>query len=207
MRRRLARRHFLLVAAAGAASRAAAQKPGWIPLFDGKTLGGWKAEGKANWSVRDGALVGRQGEAGAAGDLFTERKWTDFELEAEWTMTWPGNSGLWFRVAGPNTGYQADFLDQPSHPGVLSGSLYCMGKAFIGENRDPSTVNRDGWNRLRIRAVGDHITIEQNGKNVVEVRDGTFGSTGSVGIQVHAGKAFDGMEVRVRRIRLRPLPR
>lgn len=177
----------------------------WISLIAPQGLQGWRIEGNADWSVRDGVLVGRQGPGGAAGDIFSERQWADFELEAEWTMRFPENSGIWFRVAGPKTGYQADFIDQPSHPGVLSGSLYCMGKAFIAENRDPSTVNRNGWNKIRIRAIGNHIVIEQNGKKVVDVRDNTFLGPGSVGIQVHAGKQFEGMEVRVRNMRIRSL--
>jgi hypothetical protein len=106
---------------------------------------------------------------------------------------------------GPRTGYQADFLDQASHPGVLAGSLYCMGKAFIGENRDASTVKREGWNRLRIRAEGDAISIWQNGKTVVSVRDRTYLGPGSVGIQIHKGAAFTGMEVRLRAMRIRVL--
>ncbi len=197
------RRGFLLGGVTAMAFAADGDK--WISLFDGKSLKGWRTEGKAAWSISDGAIVGRQGVDGASGDLFSEQQWADFELEAEWTMRFPGNSGLWFRVAAPRTGYQADFLDQPSHPGVLSGSLYCMGKAFIAENRDASSVKRDGWNKMRIRAVGDHITIELNGKKVVDVRDATFPGAGSVGIQLHAGKQFDGMEVRVRNIRLRPV--
>jgi hypothetical protein len=193
----------VLIGSLAAAARAAERK--WTALCDGKTLAGWKAEGKAGWSVEDGAIVGRQGPGGTAGDLFTDKRWANFELEAEWKMKWPGNSGIWFRRTGPRTGYQADFLDQQSHPGVLSGSLYCMGKAFIAENRDASSVNKDGWNRLRIQAEGDLITVEQNGKRVVQVRDATFSAAGSIGIQIHAGAAFTGMEVRVRAIRLRPL--
>lgn len=177
----------------------------WISLFNRKNLDGWKAEGNAAWSVSDGCLVGRQGPGGAAGDIFTTGQWSDFELECEWRMKFPGNSGLWFRVSGPKSGYQADFLDQPSHPGVLSGSLYCMGKAFIAENRDASSVKRDGWNKLRVMAKGDHIVIVQNGKTVADVRDTAFPGPGSAGVQVHAGKAFDGMEVRLRGIRIRPL--
>lgn len=199
------RRQFFSVCGAAFVAHREVGGQGWTSLFDGKTLSGWKAEGSADWSIQDGAIVGRQGPGGTAGDLFTEGQWADFELEAEWWMRFPGNSGVWFRRTGPKTGYQADFLDQPSHPGVLSGSLYCMGKAFIAENRDASSVNKNGWNKLRIRAAGDRITIEQNGKKVVEVRDGTFAGAGSIGIQVHAGKQFEGMEVRVRNLRLRPL--
>jgi hypothetical protein len=198
------RKFFSMLAALSAPAGARAQS-GWTSLIPGPDLRGWKAEGKASWSVQDGAIVGRQGPGDAAGDLFTEKQWTDFELEAEWTMRFPGNSGIWFRWSGPNTGYQADFIDQPSHPGVLSGSLYCMGKAFIAENRDPSTVNRTGWNRIRISAAGDHLTVEQNGKKVVDIRDTAFPGPGSIGIQIHQGKAFETMEVRIRNLRIRPL--
>jgi len=180
-------------------------RDGWTALADGRTLAGWHTTGNADWKVEDGAIVGRQGAGGAAGDLFTDRQWRDFELEAEWSMRFPGNSGLWFRVSGPKTGYQADFLEEPAYPGVLSGSLYCMGKAFIAVNRETASVNKDGWNRIVIRAAGDEITIVQNGKSVVHVRDNTFPGPGSIGIQVHPGKQFAGMEVRVRGIRLRPV--
>lgn len=177
----------------------------WREVFDGETLAGWRAEGNANWKVERGELVGRQGPGGAEGDLYTVETFTDFVFECEWRMRYPGNSGVWFRWMGPRTGYQADFLDQPSHPGVLAGSLYCMGKAFIAENRDASTVNRDGWNRLQIRAEGNHITLRQNGKIVADVRDATFRGPGSFGVQIHKGAAFTGMEVRLRKMRVRSL--
>lgn len=177
----------------------------WISLIQGTSLSNWQAEGKADWKVEDGVIVGRQGQAGIGGDLFTRERWTNFELESEWRMRWPGNSGIWFRWSGPKTGYQADFLDEPAYPGVLSGSLYCMGKAFIAQNRDTSSLNRDGWNRMRIVARGDRYTIELNGRKVVDVHDSTFAGPGSIGIQVHTGKAFEGMEVRVRNLRIHPL--
>lgn len=179
--------------------------PAAAKLFDGYTLKGWKPEGNATWLVENGELVGRQGPGGTEGDLFTEQSWKDFEFSCEWRMRFPGNSGVWFRVAGPRTGYQVDFLDQPSHPGVLSGSLYCMGKAFIAENRDRDSVHADGWNRLFLRVHGDHIIIRQNGRTVVDIHDATFPSAGRLGIQIHKGKAFDGMEVRLRSMKVREL--
>jgi hypothetical protein len=197
------RRQFLMAAGGGAASLAA--NP-WEELIQGDSLAGWKAEGQADWRVEHGVLIGRQGTGGAAGDLFTEKKWTGLELECEWRMRWPGNSGIWFRYMGPKTGYQADFLDEPqAYPDALSGSLYCMGKAFIAKNRDASSIHKDDWNRLSSRAAADRIAIGMNGRTVVDVRDSTFAGPGSVGVQVHAGKAFADMEVRVRNLRVRAL--
>ena len=121
-------------------------------------------------------------------------------------MTFPGNSGLWFRWAGPNTGCQADFLEnEPAFPGILSGSVYCMGQQFVGVNRDPSTVHKEGWNRLQMRVVGEAITVVLNGREVVRTRTSSQPGPGSIGLQVHAGKQFEGMEVRVRNLRLRPV--
>ena len=196
-------RDWLAVAAAIGLCGAAAGQEGQR-IFNGKDLAGW--EGAAGWwTVEDGAIVGRQGPGGTPGDLLTEKQWANFELELEWKMKWPGNSGIWFRYVSAKAAYQADILDQASHPGVLSGSLYCTGKAFIAENRDASSVKKDGWNKMRIRAAGDRFTIEQNGKRVVDKSDGTFSAPGSIGIQLHAGKAFEGMEIRVRKMRIRSL--
>lgn len=177
----------------------------WINLFDGKTLNGWEPSGKARWVVKDGVMVGRQGEGGTAGDLFTTELFDSFEVQAEWSMNWPGNSGLWFKYQGPGTGCQADILDEPAEAGILSGSIYCMGKRFIAENRDPSTVDKSGWNLLRLRVQHDGVHVWMNGKLVATATADVFPGPGRLGIQVHPGKQFEAMEIRVRNIRVRRL--
>jgi hypothetical protein len=177
----------------------------WTKLFDGKTLNGWETSGKARWVVEDGAIIGRQGEGGAAGDLFTTELYDSFEAEAEWTMHWPGNSGLWFKYQGPGTGCQADILDEPAEPGILSGSVYCMGKQFIAENRDPSSVHKSGWNLLRLRVQNDRVQVWMNGKLVAAATADVFPGPGKLGFQVHPGKQFEAMEIRIRNIRIRRL--
>ena len=189
------RREFFVAAAGGA----------WATLIENNSLKGWHTEGNADWRVEQGTIVGRQGPGGAAGDLFTDKTWSDLELECEWRMRYPGNSGIWFRYVSQKEAYQADILDQSSNPGVLAGSIYCTGKMFIAENRDAATVHKDGWNKMTVRAVKADITVALNGKQVAKVRDDSFRGPGSVGIQVHAGKDFDGMEIRVRGLRVRTL--
>ena len=65
-------------------------------------------------------------------------------------------------------------------------------------------MNRDGWNTLVIRAVGDHLVISLNGKKVADVHDDTS-DRGKIGFQVHAGKEFENMKMLVRHIAIRPL--
>ncbi|HBY62912.1 MAG TPA: hypothetical protein DEH78_24075 [Solibacterales bacterium] len=178
----------------------------WTPLFDGRSLNGWQTPGKARWSVEDGVLIGRQGPNGEPGDLLSNERYTNFELEAEWSMKWPANSGLWFKYQGPRTGCQADFLDQPDEPGVLSGSVYCIGPKFIAQNRDPKTIHKEGWNQLRLRVEGERVQVWMNGRSVAEGTVAVFPGPGQVGLQVHAGKQFEGMEIRMRSARIRRLP-
>jgi hypothetical protein len=196
-------RRWFLAAAVLAAPSAAAEDP-WRVLFDGRSFDGWRITGNGRWSIEDGVIVGRQGENNRGGDIFTVDEFAEFEVECEWKMKWPGNSGLWFRVSGPGTGYQADILEkEPGQPPeIVSGSLYGIKAGMIAGNRDASTVNRDGWNKFRVRAVGDHIVIHLNGRQVVDTRDSRF-ARGALGFQAHPGKYAEGMEVRVRNVRAR----
>jgi hypothetical protein len=183
----------------------------WLLLFAAlpvvaQTLpAGWTATGKAAWSVENKEIVGRQGPNGEPGDLWTERKYTNFEFEAEYKMKFPGNSGIWFRYQGPKTGCQADILDQPDEPGVLDGSIYCIGPKFIAMNKDAKSVVKGGWNKIRMTVNGRKIEVMLNGKMVAVADSDVFLGPGQLGVQVHAGAQFAGMEIRLRNIRIKEL--
>ena len=186
--------------AAVAAAEPKAAPDGFVPLFNGKDLSGWKATGKAEFYVKDGHLVGTQ-TTGAGGDLFTEKQFDNFELRVTYRMVWPGNSGFWFRYG--RKGYQYDVLKYKK-PVAFSGTLYCPGKMFITSNLDESLEHRDGWNEARLWANGDHIILWLNGHRVGDCRDGTL-EAGRIGIQVHGGNDAKGMRIIVKRMELRPL--
>jgi Domain of Unknown Function (DUF1080) len=178
--------------------------PGWQSLTGGKNLDGWRPDGNAEWRVQDGAIIGRQGPNGAGGNLYTVQQWADFDLELEFKVRWPANSGIWFRRSAEQPGYQADIIDQPSYPDTFSGSLVAMGTGFLAKNSDAKSVNKEDWNRLRISAACDKIVIALNGKTVIKNTDSKFLQPGSIGIEVHPGKQFQDMEIWVRRARVRP---
>ena len=54
---------------------------GWIALFDGRSLFGWRAESRTNWHVENGELVADEGESGL---LRTASQFDDFELWLEY---------------------------------------------------------------------------------------------------------------------------
>ena len=174
-----------------------------ITLFNGKDLDGWKQEGKARWEVKDGLLIGRQGPNGEAGDLLTTASYDDFELVVTYRIQWPANSGVWFRYQSYKKTYQADILEYTS-PIAYSGSLFCPGRKFLAINDNAKLVRREGWNKLVIRAQGDRLVISLNEKKVVDIRDDAY-AHGRVGFQVHAGDAFTGMQITVKKITLQPL--
>ena len=82
------------------------------------------------------------------------------------------------------------------------------GEGKVLENRsvanDASLIDREGWNTLVIRAVGNRHVIFLNGQKVADVRDDTS-ERGRIGFQVHAGDAFATMKVLVREASIRPL--
>jgi len=192
----------ILVVALVAALAAVGEEPkagegGWMPIFNGKDLEGWKAQGDGQWKVEDGCIVGAPTNA-KGGDLYTAQEWDNFELKFTYKAVWPTNSGVWFR-----TQYQFDILDW-KNPVAFSGTLYCPGKMFITKNLDKSIEDREGWNEGQVYANGDHVILWLNGKKTGECHDKTF-TKGKVGIQVHGGKEFENMKVFIRNIVIRPL--
>jgi len=186
-----------------AAAQPEDEKPEWTPLFNGKDLTGWKAEGKASWKVEDGCIVGRQGPKGEAGDLFSEKEYENFELAVTFKMRWPGNSGVWFRYQDPKVNYQADILDYKD-PVCFTGSLYCPGHPFLALNEDKNLGNNDEWNTFLIRAQADRIVLILNDMVTADVSDRTS-AKGKVGFQVHAGDDFKEMQITIEEAKIREL--
>lgn len=111
----------LLLAVACSTPKTAATNDGWISLFDGKTLDGWRAsKNTATFSVDDGKIVVN----GPRAHLFYEgsvmnHDFENFEFKAQ-VMTMPGsNSGIFFHTAyqeegWPATGYEVQVNNSQS---------------------------------------------------------------------------------------------
>ncbi|QNN22238.1 DUF1080 domain-containing protein [Planctomycetales bacterium ZRK34] len=187
----------LMLTAAG--SRAA--DDGFKPIFDGKTLDGWKAPLMQYWSVVDGSIVGAT-EADKPLEHNQFIVWQggpvdDFELKLKFriTGTIKANSGIQYRGVlresdGHVVGYQADI----DRAGQWMGALYDEAtprkvlakrgqKTVIDEKGEKHTqdvadaaalwknVDIDGWNEYHIIAHGGHLIHKINGKTTIEVID------------------------------------
>ena len=192
---------FPLAVAIGLAAAwlAVAQKPeaGWVSMFDGKTLSGWKAsENPENWTVQDGAIVGR----GPRSHLFyLAEDCENCEFKAEVKLNKGGNSGMYFRAqfgTGWPNGYEAQVNNSHRDP-KRTGSLYNL------VNVSEQLVPDDTWWRQHIIADGNHITIKVNDKVVVDhVDEKNTHQKGHLALQQHD----PGSVVQYRNLMMKKLP-
>jgi hypothetical protein len=168
----------------------------WIPMFDGSTLDGWKAnEHPESWTVKDGAITGD----GPASHLFwMKEKCFNCEFKAEVKIGHGGNSGMYFRTAfGPGfpKGYEAQVNSSHTDP-VRTGSLYNFVKVF------DVLVPDDTWYTQHIIVDGNHIQIFINDKKTVDFTDekNTF-TDGYLALQQHnAGSVVQFKNLMMRRL-------
>ncbi|SFH61957.1 3-keto-disaccharide hydrolase [Planctomicrobium piriforme] len=170
---------------------------GWISLFDGESLFGWKSSSSdINWTVADGVVTA---DSGPVGVLLTTVPFADFELVSEFRLAPGANSGLFLRsTADPKSpttdGYEVNIID--SHPGgYLTGSL--VGRAKANEDL---TASGD-WKTLRVVAQGKSIKVFHNEKLILDFTDDspTARLNGLIGLQKNAGK------IEFRKVNLKPL--
>jgi hypothetical protein len=198
MRNRLTIAGVCLALGLAAASGQDAPTPGrngWISMFDGKTLDGWKAnEHSESWKVVNGIITGD----GPASHLFwMVRECENCEFRAEVKLNHSGNSGMYFRTAfGPGfpKGYESQVENTSPDP-QKTGSLYGIVK--ITDQLIPD----DTWWTQHIIAQGDHIIIKINGKTVVDTTDSRY-TKGYLALQQHN----PGSVVQYRNLMMRPLP-
>ena len=124
----------LMVLTAFASPGAAGE--GWVRMFDGKSLAGWKAaERPENWSVEDGVIVGR----GERSHLFyMTRQCRDCEFKADVKINDGGNSGMYFRVGfepGWPKGYEAQVNSTHTDPRRTGGASTSLSKGTVSSSK------------------------------------------------------------------------
>lgn len=180
---------------------------GWISLFNGKNLDGWKAsENKDTFSVRDGIIV----VSGPRSHLFyngtvENANFVDFEFKAD-VMTKPrANSGMYFHTeykqdGWPDKGFEVQ-VNNSHTDWRRTGSLY-----GINDVRDSAAKDNE-WFTQHIIVDGSQITVMVNGEIVMEhaVPEGARRSlsSGTFALQGHD----PGSTVYYKNIMVRPLPR
>ncbi|WP_168563772.1 3-keto-disaccharide hydrolase [Crateriforma spongiae] len=140
---------------------------GFVALFDGQSLDGWKVseENPDSWKVQDGKLVceGPRAHLFYVGEL---APFKDFHFKAE-VMTTPGsNSGIYFHTkyqpsGWPKYGYECQVNITHKDPKKTS-SLYSV------KNVDDPGLKDNEWYTQEIIVRGKEITLKVNGKVMVQ---------------------------------------
>ena len=157
----------VLVLAASASAQPGDQ--GWISLFDGKSLEGWKAgENAGTFSVRDGAIVahGPRSHLFYAGPV-ENADFRDFKLKVDAKTERGSNGGIFFHTQRQESnwlekGFEVQVNNSdPADPRKTAG-LYRMQDVM-------EQLAKDGeWFTMHITVWGKHVTVSLNGKDVVD---------------------------------------
>lgn len=205
----------LLVSCLAMAAGAQDLERGWISLFDGKSLDGWKTaqESPGTFSIRDGAIVAE----GPRCHLFyvgpvEKADFRDFELKVE-VKTEPGSNGgvyfhtRWQKDNWPDKGFEVQVNNSYRADPRKTASLYRM--KDIEEQ-----LAKDGqWFTLHVTVWGKHVNVSVDGKDVLEwvepspadppsSMQGRVLDHGTFALQGHD----PGSTVHYRNIRVKPLP-
>jgi hypothetical protein len=152
---------------------------GWVSIFDGKTLNGWKItdESPETFSVQDGAIV----VAGPRAHLFYEgpvnsHNFKNFEWKAK-VKTMPGsNSGMFIHTAyqpsgWPSKGYEIQ-VNQTHTDWRKTGSVYGL------QDVKEVFVKDDEWYTEHIIVQGKKVVIKINDKIINDYTEPDSISTG-----------------------------
>ncbi|MEL7585871.1 MAG: DUF1080 domain-containing protein [Prolixibacteraceae bacterium] len=102
---------FVVTGTAFAQDKCFYEREGYVPLFNGKDLTGWKIPKGDNghWSVVDGVIdYDARSEAEGLKDLWTGQSYTDFKLHIEWRFKGYGDLPYPVGIILPNGDYQRD---------------------------------------------------------------------------------------------------
>ncbi len=216
-----------LVVPALAGDKAADQAEGWQPLFDGKSLAGWRSYRKTSapqqgWIAEDGILKKLAKVRG--GDIVTERKFGDFDLRWEWRITKEGNNGLKYLVTEERPGapgHEYQMLDDDGHPDGKKGPIRQTASFYdvLPPTKARHLKPPGEWNSSRVLLLGRHVEHWLNGDKVLEYELGSDALKAAIAnskfkeakgfgerIQGHILLTDHGDECWFRNIRIRELP-
>ena len=168
-------------------------KDGYIVLFDGKSMDGWRGYGKTNvpprWIIEDGCIKINgsgtgEGQSAEGGDLIFAHKFKNFEVELEWKVAKGSNSGIFYLaqevpVAGKEGEFEPIYISAPEYQ-VLDNENHPDAKLGVDGNRKsaslydmipakPQNAKPFGeWNVAKIMVYKGTVVHYQNGENVLE---------------------------------------
>ena len=171
-------------------------KDGYIVIFDGKNMNGWRGYGKdrvpGKWKIDNGCIKfngsgGGEAQDGDGGDLIFAHKFKNFELELEYKVAKGSNSGIFYlaqeiETKDSNSGQprmepiyisapEAQVLDNANHPDAKLGKNNNRQAMSLYDMipANPQNAKPYGeWNKAKIMVYKGTVVHGQNDENVLE---------------------------------------
>ncbi len=176
------------------AQAGADEDAGWISLFNGKDLGGWKLkkeDGPNGWTVDDGVYVNTPRST----DILTERQFTDFHLHVEFMIPKGSNSGVYLR--GRHEIQIFDSFGKKTLRPVDCGSIYGRAVPAANASKPPGK-----WQTFDATLVGRRLIVYHNGVCIHNQLDlAAAAKPGPILLQGDHGK------ISYRNLKIKPLSR
>jgi Domain of Unknown Function (DUF1080) len=172
---------------------------GWVTLLDSTKMGEWDQVGKANWAMKDGALVAEKLLEGKdPAYLVTKNSYKDFQIRAEFWTDEEANSGVMIRCDLANKidakiCYEVNIYDKRPDPSYGTGAIVNVAKV------DPMPKAAGKWNTYEITAKGSHLLVVLNGQTTADVQDSKHDAGGPFALQYGSGV------VKFRKVQIKPL--
>lgn len=157
-----------------------AQGDGFKPLFDGKTLNGWRGYKKADaaetrWKVENGIVTIPENDGKdtrGQRDIITDATYDQFDLKWDWKVAQGGNSGLKYFVLEDESsaiGHEYQMIDDERHPDAKIGP-HRQTAAFydVLPAADRPLKPAGEWNSSEVIVKGKHVEHWLNGKKVLQ---------------------------------------
>lgn len=152
----------------------AEKQEGWKLLFDGQSLKGWRSYGKPDgpkrgWVVENGVLKCVAG--GHGGDIVTDGKFRDFDLEWDWMIPPKANNGIKYMVnekrpSAPGQEYQ--MIDDSTEAGMPAKRSTASFYDVLPPALDKPLKPPGEWNHSGVIVRGNHVEHWLNGRKVLE---------------------------------------
>ena len=152
------------------------KKQGWVLLFDGTTMNGWRSyknKESDGWDVKNGELYCKEEGVKKRADLITNSKYENYELLIDWRISPKKNSGIIYMVTEENaasyeSGPEYQLIDDLGYPAKLadkqlSGANYDM-HAPTAKVAKPAGE----FNTTKIVINKGHVEHWLNGTKVVD---------------------------------------
>lgn len=147
----------------------AREKPAqWIPLFDGRSLSGWKASAADLWRVERGRLQATVRPGQPASDLWTAASQGDFRLSVTFRCEGPLKAGIWLRGQPAAPGPRVEVIPSAGKAAAC-GSVYVPGKGVVLINAQEDLFDAEGWNTIVAEVRGQQVSVALNGQAIGSV--------------------------------------